>query len=240
MKLLRQDSRIAALQMPEESAELLLHDDPDLPAEAVYFLVDDVRQMYRQRQELKLTFSSPPVQVARGYAATVKDPFGAVLHLLDRSAGSSASLEDVGQRATLFSGIEAPVPAKRDLLIGLYQRVGRTADDLPYTPHFEQIYQAYAAAYPAPAPSRAEVWRHLLNLRKTRQLPRLGAARSKPPVLSAASRQHLRELLGNDIGKRDRLPYTPRFDRLVDAFNRSLPRPLSPHLIWRAIATLAK
>jgi hypothetical protein len=57
-----------------------------------------------------------------------------------------------------------------------------------------------------------------------------------PPDL----REKLREVLAADLGKRDRLPYTKRFDELVDEFNKLLPRPLSPHLIWRLVATLAK
>ena len=47
-------------------------------------------------------------------------------------------------------------------------------------------------------------------------------------------------MLGADIGKRDRLPYTKRFDEIVDAFNRTQPRAISPHLVWRLVATLAK
>jgi hypothetical protein len=50
----------------------------------------------------------------------------------------------------------------------------------------------------------------------------------------------LREMLGKDIGKRDRLPYTRRFDQIVDEFNKTQGRPLSPHLVWRLVATLAK
>jgi hypothetical protein len=58
--------------------------------------------------------------------------------------------------------------------------------------------------------------------------------------VSDEAKQKLRDALGEDIGKRDRLPYTDRFDKLVDGFNRSQPRPLSPHLVWRLVATLAK
>ena len=46
--------------------------------------------------------------------------------------------------------------------------------------------------------------------------------------------------LGADIGKRDRLPYSKRFDQIVDEFNRTQPRAISPHLVWRLVATLAK
>jgi hypothetical protein len=47
-------------------------------------------------------------------------------------------------------------------------------------------------------------------------------------------------MLGDDIGRRDRLPYSDRFDNLVDQFNKTRQRPLSPHLVWRLVATLAK
>jgi hypothetical protein len=43
------------------------------------------------------------------------------------------------------------------------------------------------------------------------------------------------------MGKRDRLPYTQKFDRIVDEFNKGrVGRRLSPHLVWRLVATLAK
>src|SRR5450432_4252712 len=145
LTLVREDAHLAALRMPDDSTELVLHADPDLPAEGVYFLVDDVRDMYRRRDELKLQFANPPSQVTRGYTATVKDPFGTVLQLLDRSGESSALFEDAKPSATLFAGIETRATPKRQLLSKLYEKVGRTADDLPYTPHFEQIYEPYVA-----------------------------------------------------------------------------------------------
>jgi hypothetical protein len=77
-------------------------------------------------------------------------------------------------------------------------------------------------------------------LRKGGKLPKLGPARSVPPEISPEARQRLREMLGADIGKRDRLPYTDRFDGLVDEFNGTHVPKLSPHLVWRLVATLAK
>ncbi len=118
--------------------------------------------------------------------------------------------------------------------------MGRTADDLPYTPHFESLYGDYIAKFTDAKPSRGEVWRHLLNLRKGGKLPKLGEARSPAPDVSPGDRATLRDLLGDAIGKRDRLPYTPRFEQLVNDFNRTQSRPLSPHLVWRLVATLAK
>ena len=242
LKLVRQDARVANFRLSDESTELVLHSDPDLPADAVYYLVDDVRDLYRRRAQLRLAFTGPPTQVSRGYRATVKDPFGTVLLLLDRSTEHSggSQIEDASTSQTLFAGVEARVAAKREALCEVYRKIGRTADDLPYTPHFEKLYLTYTNAYAEPKPTRAEVWRHLLNLRKGSKLPKLGEARSTPPPVSDEDRRKLREMLGADIGKRDRLPYSRRFDEIVDAFNRTQPRPISPHLVWRLVATLAK
>ena len=242
LELIRQDARIASFKLGDGTSELVLHSDPDLPGEAIYYRVDDVREIYRRRAELKLSFASPPTQVSRGYRATVKDPYGNVLLLIDRSTESSAGtqIEDGKTSGSLFAGVEPKVAVKREELSSIYQEIGRTADDLPYTPHFEKLFSSYAAYYVEPKPTRAEVWRHLLNLRKGGKLPKLGEARSTPPPVPDEDRQRLREMLGADIGKRDRLPYTKRFDEIVDSFNRTQPRAISPHLVWRLVATLAK
>ena len=77
-------------------------------------------------------------------------------------------------------------------------------------------------------------------MRKAGDLPKLGPAKSKPPKLEKAEEARLRALLGDAIGKRDRLPYTPQFDQIVTDFNRPLTKKLSPHLVWRIVAKLAK
>ncbi len=246
LTLVRDDGRVASFKLAEGEAELVVHADPDLPAEAIYFLVDDVRDLYQRRAALKLRFSGPPIQATHGYRAEVKDPNGNVLRLLDRStdretgAKAKTTIEDGRTAGSLFAGIEPAVPAKRAALISVYEQIGRTADDLPYTPHFETLWTNYCAHYADQKPSRQETWRHLLNLRKAGKLPRLGEARSPAPEIADEEKAHLRTLLGAELGKRDRLPYSPRFEELVNTFNARRPRPLSPHLVWRLVATLAK
>ncbi len=247
LKLLKQDLRLASFKLGDGQTELVLHNDADLPDQATYYLVDSVKALYAKRDELKLKFSAPPSPVSRGFRATVKDPFGNVLLLLDRAAdpastslSAASTIEDGKTPGTLFAGVEQRVPVKRDLLIQLYEKTARTADDLPYTPHFETLFKSYAAAQGDPKPTRGEVWRHLLNLRKAGRLPKLGPARSQPPDLGDEDRARLKSLLGPDLGKRDRLPYTDRFDALCDEFNKSQQRKLSPHLVWRLVATFAK
>ncbi len=241
MKVIHQDKSLATLGFADGDAQLVLHCDEDLPAEAVYYLVDDVRDLYNRRQELGLTFVNAPTRISRGYRATLRDPFGNTLLILDRTLDSASGREDTRPAGgTLFAGIEPRIEARRDVLIRIYEKVGVTADDLPYTPHFEALHQAYIQHHPDPKPTHRETWRHLLNLRKAGKLPKLGAARSRPPAISPEDRQRLREMLGDDIGRRDRLPYTDRFNELVNTFNATLGRPLSPHLVWRLVATLAK
>ncbi|HLL88522.1 MAG TPA: VOC family protein [Tepidisphaeraceae bacterium] len=245
LELVRQEPRLASFRLADGTTELVLHADPDLPAEAVYYFVDDVRDLYKRRADLKLTFISAPTPVARGYRATAKDPFGNVMLLLDRTGESAggrpaAVVEDGKAPDGLFAGVESRVAPKKDVLAKAYEEIGRTADDLPYTAHFEKLYSTYTAAHGDPKPTRAETWRHLLNLRKAGKLPKVGDARSVPPDVAPEAVAKLKELLGTDIGKRDRLPYTDRFEQLVAAFNKVLPRPMSPHHVWRVIAKLAK
>ena len=157
MKLLHQDNRAAGFLMSDGETEIVLQADPDQPAEEIYYLVDDVRNLYSRREELRLKFVQPPRQSARGYFAAVKDPFGNVLMLLDRSTASGGGdvSRKTGAPTMLFAGVEATVPAKRRILIKLYEEVGRTADDLPYTPDFERLYSPYADQHPEPKPTRA-------------------------------------------------------------------------------------
>ena len=174
-----------------------------------------------------------------------------MLLLIDRTletAGDGEAPEIAKTPDALFAGVPTKLPPKRDVLAGLYEKAGRTADDLPYTPQFERIFADYAATFPEPQPDRGETWRHLLTLRKKGELPKLGAAKSRPPVADPVTVALLREVLqsefGGEIGRRDRLPYSREFDALADAFNRARVKaghdPLAPHPLWRLVALLAK
>ena len=95
-------------------------------------------------------------------------------------AQSVSEIEAAKSPGALFAGVEEKVAVKADALASIYQNLGRTADDLPYTPHFETLYSSYASKLET-KPTRQEVWRHLLNLRKAGKLPKLGEARSRSP-----------------------------------------------------------
>ena len=240
LEVIKEEGKIASLKLRGSETELVLHCLDDLPAEAAYYLVDNVRELFAKRAELKIQFVQAPVAVARGWRAAIKDPFGNVLLIVDRANEQQMVIEDGRAPGALFPGVEEKIRVRVEALVRTYEQIGRTADDLPYTPDFERLYASYCAEYRQTKPTRQEVWRQLLNLRKAAKLPKLGEARSRPPAASDEDRQRLRAMLGEDIGRRDRLPYTQRFDQLVDEFNKTQARPLSPHLVWRLVATLAK
>ena len=136
-----------------------------------------------------------------------------------------------------------------DLLINVYQKQGRTLDDLPYTDEFETLYAAMYGPDGRDAPgkpedhTRAKVFRRLHNLRKAGKLPKLGRAKSAPPRIEPEQEQALVALVEQQVGqlsKRDQLLYQPTFDHIVDAFNIVTNLSLSRHDLWRIIAKLAK
>lgn len=242
LRLVRHEKGLASFAL-QAGTELVLHDSPDLPAQGIYFRVESVTELFERKDELKLKFTSPPRPSTRGRTAAVKDPFGNVLQLLDLSkqAQSGNAIESAAPAGgALFAGVEPRLKPKPDLLAAAYEKAARTADDLPYTHHFESLYEQYAGAFDPPRPSRQEVWRHLLNCRKAGKLPKLGDARSQPPDATDTERNLLVSLLGDAIGRRDRLPYSDQFQGVLDAFNKTTRRTLTPHQLWRLICTVAK
>lgn len=238
----RQQPHAAALRFPQGTTELILHTDDHRADLEILYEVSSVREMFERREELNLQFLSSPQRAGSGYRATIKDPFGNILMIADQSGLTEGVNESAGTvKTTLFEDAPDAPPAKDpELLIRLYNHIGRTTDDLPYTRHFEELYSQYVRQLPDPKPSAKDVWWQLLNLRKRGSLPRLGSAITKPPALDSQQKELLRRLLGPNIGKRDRLPYTPEFDRLVEQFNQHFARPFPPHVIWRMVANLAK
>ncbi|MBC7834895.1 MAG: argininosuccinate lyase [Phycisphaerales bacterium] len=145
-----------------------------------------------------------------------------------------------GAVASLFGGAsEGPNDASD--LGRLYERIGRTLDDLPYTQEMEQIFAESGAG--ERGWSRAELLHKLQNLRKAGKLARVGRAAASPIKLTAAEESQLETLVVESVGslgQRDQLPHTPEFDRIVEVFNQRTGRGLTPHGAWRLVAKLAK
>ncbi|MEM9416267.1 MAG: hypothetical protein AAGA29_12440 [Planctomycetota bacterium] len=135
-----------------------------------------------------------------------------------------------------------------DLLTSVYQKQGRTLDDLPYTEQFEALYQAMYGDADAQGdspgqPTRAQVFHRLHNLRKAGKLPRLGRAVGQRPRINAEQEALLVSLVEDEVGaisKRDQLIYTPGFETVCTRFNAQAGLELDRHAIWRLVAKLAK
>jgi hypothetical protein len=139
-------------------------------------------------------------------------------------------LFDVGGGATLDPHDE--------LLVSVYRRLGRTLDDLPYTPEFDRLCAELARSDEPRA-----VLHRLLTLRKAGKLPRIGRAPTPAVKLSPREDRLLASLVEAKVGglsRRDQLPYTDGFDEVAAAFNERAGRELSPHTLWRLIGKLAK
>ena len=149
-------------------------------------------------------------------------------------------MSDTSQPAESDEGSRATAPAGVDLgwLLTTYMAIGRSADDLPYTAPFERLYDSVCDLFGGNTPTRQAVWLTLRALRRAGKLPRVCNAASKPPEVSEEERRWWTEHLGAGIGQRHGLPYSERFDRLVDDFNRGRQRPLLPCQAWRLVIAL--
>lgn len=132
-----------------------------------------------------------------------------------------------------------------DLLIRVYEKQGRTLDDLPYTEEFEHIVEAVALdGSSVSTTERAAILHRLQNLRKSGRLPRLGRTTAERPRIDAEHEHTLRMLvqteLGGGMGGRDQLPYTLAFDRIAESFATDTGLRLEARDLWRLIAKLAK
>lgn len=125
-----------------------------------------------------------------------------------------------------------------DTLVGVYERSGRTLDDLPYTEEFDVICRSLDRR----GDERA-VLQRLMNLRKAGKLPRMGRAETMAVRLTDEEEAVLRDLLREQLGTtgaRDTLPFTPAFDALHSSFYSRTGRELERHTLWRLVCKLAK
>ena len=141
---------------------------------------------------------------------------------------------------TLF-GQDSPQEQRDAALMAAYESSGRTLDDLPYTPEFEQIFAT--AGGEAVWGSRKEAFRRLHNLRKRGGLARLGRSGSGAIKVSRDEETLVCELVigaVGSLGQRDQLPFDAQLDALNLEFGNRTGRQLSQYDFWRLIAKVAK
>ncbi len=89
LKRLWQDEHSVGMGMPETDAEIVLHDNADMPKESlVHYLVDDVVKAVEHFTAQGCTVHVQPFDIVIGKCAVLEDPFGNTLNLLDMTKGS--------------------------------------------------------------------------------------------------------------------------------------------------------
>lgn len=87
------------LALPETDAEIVLHNDPDIPSAAeVHYLVDDVIEAVAHFALHGCQVLVAPFDITIGKCAVISDPFNTRLCILDMTKGSRPlNLADGGQ-----------------------------------------------------------------------------------------------------------------------------------------------
>jgi argininosuccinate lyase len=168
-----------------------------------------------------------------------------------RAESTSVSTATAGSESpatgVLFAGAEDEPTGRKASdaalapVLAEYEQIGRTLDDLPYTPEFDRLHAA--ALRSLPGVSKKDLLHKLHNLRKRSALPKVGRSPALPVRLDPGEEEWLREAVVRtcgSLGQRDQLPYDERFEPLVAAFNARTGRSLDPHTVWRLTAKLAK
>ena len=77
------------LVFPESDAEIVLHNDSDIPSSVeVYYLVDDVMTAVAHYTEQECRILVAPFDITIGKCAVIEDPFGTRLCMLDMTKGA--------------------------------------------------------------------------------------------------------------------------------------------------------
>jgi lactoylglutathione lyase len=89
LKRLWQDAHSVGMGMPETDAEIVLHDNPNIPKDInVHYLVDDVLQAVDHLATNGCIIRAQPFDIAIGKSAVLEDPFGNIICILDMTKGA--------------------------------------------------------------------------------------------------------------------------------------------------------
>ena len=141
---------------------------------------------------------------------------------------------------SIFGNVK-PLSVEDQRLVDAYVNSGRTTDDLPYSPEFEEMVQSLRDA--GDSRTERDLLVRLFRLRKAARLPQLGRRSLPIGFVSESDIELAEQLLKKSVGyvgSRDQLPYTPEFEKLLDEYNRDAIRLLDKHQFWRLLARIAK
>lgn len=112
-------------------------------------------------------------------------------------------------------------------------------DSLPYHNQFDEIYNKYTSAG-LPNLSRHEFWILLSNAGKKGGAKQLSRKQLATVPITQEERFELLRLCPENIGSRDRLPYTTEFEYMYEQFKVHTERNLTKNDFWRALSKTAK
>jgi lactoylglutathione lyase len=88
LKPLWREARSVGMRLPETDAEIVLHNNPDLPNKVeVHYLVDNVVMAVKNYAGKGCRVLVQPFDVLIGRCAVIQDPFGTTICLLDQTSG---------------------------------------------------------------------------------------------------------------------------------------------------------
>jgi predicted enzyme related to lactoylglutathione lyase len=88
LKPLWREDRSVGMRLPETDAEIVLHNDADIPHKVeVHYLVDDVVMAVKSYAGKGCRVLVHPFEVLIGRCAVIQDPFGTTICLLDQTSG---------------------------------------------------------------------------------------------------------------------------------------------------------
>jgi predicted enzyme related to lactoylglutathione lyase len=88
LKPLWREARSVGMRLPETDAEIVLHNNPDIPNRVeVHYLVDNVVMAVKNYAGKGCRVLVQPFDVLIGRCAVIQDPFGTTICLLDQTSG---------------------------------------------------------------------------------------------------------------------------------------------------------
>lgn len=112
-------------------------------------------------------------------------------------------------------------------------------DSLPYHTKFNDLFKEYERAK-LPELTKHEFWRLLSSAGKKGGAKQLERERLKNIPISVEEKFEMLRLCPENIGGRDRLPYTSEFDHMYKQFKIHTERNLTKNEFWRALSRTAK
>jgi lactoylglutathione lyase len=88
LKPVWQDAETVGLGFPETDAEVVLHNDPNIPNQVeVHYLVDNVVEAIEVLRQNGCEIVVEPFEITIGKCMVIRDPFGTLMCILDMTKG---------------------------------------------------------------------------------------------------------------------------------------------------------